>query len=162
MGRRPKSAEIRARFWSARASGATLREAAAAAGVSKTTGHYWLRDSGGNRARAWRPRPQLRLSLAEREEISPRAGGGSDADRDRSSVGSVGVHGQPGGAPQQRCHLIFVKGSVPGSKGGWLLVKDAVKVKRPDAAPYPAGLRAANTNTADVATADVTADGQEG
>jgi large subunit ribosomal protein L3 len=37
--------------------------------------------------------------------------------------------------------LIFVKGSVPGHKGGWLLVKDAVKVARPDAAPYPAGLR---------------------
>jgi hypothetical protein len=70
MGRRPKSAEVRARFWSARASGATLREAARAAGVSKTTGHYWLRDSGGNRPRARRPRPVLRLSLAEREEIS--------------------------------------------------------------------------------------------
>jgi large subunit ribosomal protein L3 len=27
--------------------------------------------------------------------------------------------------------LIFVKGSVPGSKGTWLLVKDAVKVARP-------------------------------
>ncbi len=39
--------------------------------------------------------------------------------------------------------LLFVKGSVPGHKGGWLLVKDAVKVARPDAAPYPAGLRAA-------------------
>jgi large subunit ribosomal protein L3 len=38
--------------------------------------------------------------------------------------------------------LIFVKGSVPGHKGGWLLVKDAVKVARPDAAPYPAGIRA--------------------
>jgi large subunit ribosomal protein L3 len=38
--------------------------------------------------------------------------------------------------------LIFVKGSVPGHKGGWLLVKDAVKVARPDTAPYPAGLRA--------------------
>jgi large subunit ribosomal protein L3 len=37
--------------------------------------------------------------------------------------------------------LIFVKGSVPGHKGGWLLVKDAVKVARPDAAPYPAGIR---------------------
>lgn len=70
MGRRPKSAEVRARFWSARASGATLREAARAAGVSKTTGHYWLGDSGGSRPRARRPRPVLRLSLAEREEIS--------------------------------------------------------------------------------------------
>jgi large subunit ribosomal protein L3 len=37
--------------------------------------------------------------------------------------------------------LLFVKGSVPGSKGGWLLVKDAVKVARPDNVPYPAGLR---------------------
>jgi transposase, IS30 family len=70
MGRRPKSAEVRARFWSARASGATLREATRAAGVSKTTGHYWLRDSGGSRPRTRRPRPALRLSLAEREEIS--------------------------------------------------------------------------------------------
>jgi len=37
--------------------------------------------------------------------------------------------------------LIFVKGSVPGHKGGWLLVKDAVKVPRPAEAPYPAGLK---------------------
>jgi large subunit ribosomal protein L3 len=37
--------------------------------------------------------------------------------------------------------LLFVKGSVPGSKGTWLLVKDSVKVARPDNAPYPAGLR---------------------
>jgi large subunit ribosomal protein L3 len=37
--------------------------------------------------------------------------------------------------------LLFVKGSVPGSKGGWLLVKDAVKVARPDNVPYPAGIR---------------------
>ncbi|MBS0504962.1 MAG: 50S ribosomal protein L3 [Proteobacteria bacterium] len=37
--------------------------------------------------------------------------------------------------------LIFVKGSVPGSKGTWLLVKDAVKVARHADAPLPAGLR---------------------
>ncbi|HEY0626382.1 MAG TPA: 50S ribosomal protein L3, partial [Allosphingosinicella sp.] len=36
--------------------------------------------------------------------------------------------------------LIFVKGSVPGHKGGWLIVKDAVKVARPADVPYPAGL----------------------
>jgi transposase, IS30 family len=70
MGRLPKSAEVRGRFWQARASGATLREAAAAAGVSRTAGHYWLHESGGVRPRATRPRPPLRLSLAEREEIS--------------------------------------------------------------------------------------------
>ena len=37
--------------------------------------------------------------------------------------------------------LIFVKGSVPGSKGGWLIVKDSVKVARHADAPYPAGLK---------------------
>lgn len=37
--------------------------------------------------------------------------------------------------------LIFVKGSVPGSKGTWLIVKDAVKVARHKDAPFPAGLR---------------------
>jgi large subunit ribosomal protein L3 len=65
--------------------------------------------------------------------------------------------------------LIFVKGSVPGSKGGWLLVKDAVKVARHADAPYPAGLKAAaNSNAApaetpaeDVQAVEAT-EGQEG
>jgi len=67
--------------------------------------------------------------------------------------------------------LIFVKGSVPGHKGGWLIVKDAVKVARPSEAPYPAGLKqAANSNQnapaetpAEEAAAPVEAtEGQEG
>jgi large subunit ribosomal protein L3 len=37
--------------------------------------------------------------------------------------------------------LIFVKGSVPGSKGGWLFVKDSIKIDRPADAPFPAGIR---------------------
>ncbi len=36
--------------------------------------------------------------------------------------------------------LLFIKGSVPGSKGGWLQVHDAVKLPRHESAPYPAGL----------------------
>jgi large subunit ribosomal protein L3 len=36
--------------------------------------------------------------------------------------------------------LLFVKGSVPGHKGSWLTVSDAVKVPRHDTAPYPAGI----------------------
>ncbi len=36
--------------------------------------------------------------------------------------------------------LIFVKGSVPGSKGGWLAITDAIKVPRNENVPYPAGL----------------------
>ena len=63
--------------------------------------------------------------------------------------------------------LIFVKGSVPGHKGGWLMVSDAVKVARPANVPYPAGLRSANNNEAAPAeapadVAQVAADGQEG
>ena len=33
--------------------------------------------------------------------------------------------------------LIFVKGSVPGSKNGWLLVRDAVKLALPENLPFP-------------------------
>jgi large subunit ribosomal protein L3 len=40
--------------------------------------------------------------------------------------------------------LLFIKGSVPGSKGSWLTVKDSVKVARPADAPYPAGLKSAS------------------
>ncbi len=37
--------------------------------------------------------------------------------------------------------LIMIKGAVPGSKGGWVTVKDAVKKPLPDSVPYPAALR---------------------
>ncbi len=70
MGRKPKPAEVRVRFFTARSSGATLNQAAAAAGVSRITGHYWLAQSGGVRPRLTRPRPKLRLSMEERETIS--------------------------------------------------------------------------------------------
>ncbi|WDA40288.1 50S ribosomal protein L3 [Erythrobacter sp. BLCC-B19] len=33
--------------------------------------------------------------------------------------------------------LLFVKGSVPGAKNGWLLVRDAVKLKAPADLPFP-------------------------
>ncbi|HEX7820000.1 MAG TPA: 50S ribosomal protein L3 [Sphingobium sp.] len=66
--------------------------------------------------------------------------------------------------------LLFVKGSVPGSKGTWLVVADAVKVARPADAPYPASLKqAANNNAAVVAdtpaeeaVAPEATEGQEG
>ncbi len=37
--------------------------------------------------------------------------------------------------------LIMVKGSVPGSKGGWVMIKDAVKKPASENVIYPAGLR---------------------
>ena len=36
--------------------------------------------------------------------------------------------------------LLMVKGAVPGAKGGWILLRDAVKRPLPAALPYPAGL----------------------
>src|SRR5215217_3548362 len=36
--------------------------------------------------------------------------------------------------------LLFVKGSVPGHKGSWLTVTDAIKLPRNESAPYPAGI----------------------
>lgn len=36
--------------------------------------------------------------------------------------------------------LIFVKGSVPGSKNAWLLVRDAVKLPLPEGAPFPGAI----------------------
>ena len=39
--------------------------------------------------------------------------------------------------------LIMIKGAVPGSEGGYVMVTDAVKRKRPKEAPFPAAVRAA-------------------
>ena len=33
--------------------------------------------------------------------------------------------------------LVLVKGAVPGSKGGWVLVRDAVKKVAPEGLPFP-------------------------
>jgi len=38
--------------------------------------------------------------------------------------------------------LIMVKGAVPGSADGWVLVTDAVKKPRPEGVPYPGAIRA--------------------
>ena len=39
--------------------------------------------------------------------------------------------------------LIMVKGAVPGSKGGWVTMKDAVKKKAPEGLPFPAAIKSA-------------------
>ncbi len=41
--------------------------------------------------------------------------------------------------------LIMVKGAVPGSKGAWIIVRDAVKKARPENAPLPAAIRGGNS-----------------
>ena len=37
--------------------------------------------------------------------------------------------------------LLLIKGAVPGSKGGWVTVKDAVKKAAPAGLPLPAAIR---------------------
>ena len=36
--------------------------------------------------------------------------------------------------------VVLLCGAVPGPKNGWVLISDAIKVARPDDAPFPAGL----------------------
>ena len=58
--------------------------------------------------------------------------------------------------------LIFVRGSVPGSKGGWLLVKDAVKVAAPEDLPFPgATVSAAEETPAEEPKAETEAPAKE-
>jgi large subunit ribosomal protein L3 len=49
--------------------------------------------------------------------------------------------------------LILVRGAVPGSKGTWIMVRDAVKSELPKDAPKPAALRAARSDKAEAASA---------
>ncbi len=37
--------------------------------------------------------------------------------------------------------LIFVRGSVPGAKNGWMLIRDAVKLPLPEGVPFPGAMR---------------------
>jgi len=50
--------------------------------------------------------------------------------------------------------LIMVKGSVPGSKGGWVTIKDAVKKPLPSDVPMPAALKSAKVAEAAAAPAE--------
>ncbi len=57
--------------------------------------------------------------------------------------------------------LVMVKGAVPGSKGGWVTVKDAVKKKLPENVPFPAALKSAAAAAAAQAPAEAPAEGGE-
>src|ERR1700755_2274916 len=59
--------------------------------------------------------------------------------------------------------LILVEGAVPGSKGGWITVRDAVKKKLPKEVPQPGKFRLAESAGAPPAAAEApAAEGQEG
>jgi large subunit ribosomal protein L3 len=56
--------------------------------------------------------------------------------------------------------LIMIKGAVPGSKGGWVTVKDAVKKPSPNDLPFPAALKSTIAETAD-SSSELTEGGSE-
>ncbi|MGR3716922.1 MAG: 50S ribosomal protein L3 [Thermohalobaculum sp.] len=58
--------------------------------------------------------------------------------------------------------LIMIKGAVPGSKGGWVTVRDAVKRRAPDGLPTPAAIRAVEAAEAPAPEAPVEAHGEGG
>jgi len=66
------------------------------------------------------------------------AGHMGDRQRTQQNLEVVGTDVERG--------LLFIKGSVPGSKGGWLLVRDAVKLARADGVPYPASIKSTVTS----------------
>ena len=57
--------------------------------------------------------------------------------------------------------LIMVKGSVPGSKGGWVTIKDAVKKPLPKDLPMPAAIKSAASAVEAAPAADVAVEGGE-
>jgi IS30 family transposase len=70
MARQRLPWDIRVKVWDAWSAGAEVQAAAEEAGVPATTARQWVREAGGVRPRAPGPRSPLRLSAAEREEIS--------------------------------------------------------------------------------------------
>ena len=54
--------------------------------------------------------------------------------------------------------LLMIKGSVPGSKGSWIMVRDAIKKALPEGAPVPAGL-VASAAAAEAAAPEAAAEG---
>jgi large subunit ribosomal protein L3 len=54
----------------------------------------------------------------------------------------------------------MVKGAVPGSKGGWVTIKDAMKKKLPDGVPVPAAIKSAAA-PAEAPAAEAPAEGGE-
>lgn len=49
--------------------------------------------------------------------------------------------------------LVLVKGSVPGSAGNWVMIRDAVKVGMPENAPFPGSIRATENASEEAASA---------
>ena len=59
--------------------------------------------------------------------------------------------------------LVLVKGAVPGAKGNWVIINDAVKKARPESAPFPGAVRTAPVveEAADASEVEAAADAEK-
>jgi large subunit ribosomal protein L3 len=53
--------------------------------------------------------------------------------------------------------LILVRGSVPGAKGGWVFLRDAIKRKLPDGVPFPGAFKAPTESASETPPAEAVA-----
>ncbi|PJB68987.1 MAG: 50S ribosomal protein L3 [Alphaproteobacteria bacterium CG_4_9_14_3_um_filter_47_13] len=51
-------------------------------------------------------------------------------------------------------NLVLIKGAVPGTISGWVLIADSIKKSLPEGVPFPAGLRGGKEDVAPVVTED--------
>jgi large subunit ribosomal protein L3 len=58
--------------------------------------------------------------------------------------------------------LILVEGAVPGTKGGWITIRDAVKKKLPEGVPHPGKFKLADGASAPAAAEPAAAESNEG
>ena len=54
--------------------------------------------------------------------------------------------------------VILVKGAIPGAKGGYVLISDALKRALPEGVPFPAGIRSSDVAVDEAPAADAPAD----
>ena len=54
--------------------------------------------------------------------------------------------------------VVLLCGAVPGPKNGWVLISDAIKVARPDDAPFPAGFLSGTPDAEEVLATEPTAE----
>jgi len=57
--------------------------------------------------------------------------------------------------------LILIRGAVPGAEGGWVLIQDAVKSRRPEGLPFPAALKGNGGEAAAEPAVETSGDGAE-
>jgi hypothetical protein len=125
------SEEDKKTIWEMRDAGVPVKRIARYLGRRNSSLRKFIADAGGKRPTA-RRRCELRLSLAEREEISRGLAGGSSIRRNRCADWSCSFDGLPGGERERR--PLEVSGIASGPSG----TTAGVEAEASEAGPAPA------------------------